>query len=200
MRTASSSPRGSTYAVTRRSRATSASAASASSSSRVDNDADESLARAAFRIGAPQDAWFAGEPALVLGVRETIDARDSIGELYAVASRELGPVRLHAGADAIASSIAAAQLRPLGGFEYAPPQFRKTTLMADIAWQPSFGSPASSLDRIVGIGVRYETFTWLTVELDVRARASESLSGSTVLARVIIHRGPKRCATRCAEP
>jgi hypothetical protein len=158
------------------------------------------LARAAFRIGAPQDAWFAGQPALVLGVRETIDARDSIGELYAVASRELGPVRLHAGIDALTSTIDGARLRPFGGVEYLPPQFRKTTLMADIAWQPIFGEPSRSLEWIGGIGVRYETFSWLTVELDVRAREGESLAGSTVLARLIAHRSPKRCAIRCTEP
>ncbi len=157
------------------------------------------LARAAFRIGAPQDAVFAGEPALVLGVRETIGAGHAIGEAYVVASRELGPLRLHAGLDALESSIATTQLYPLAGLEYTPQQFHKTTLMADVAWQPIFGETIN-FERILGVGVRYQTFTWLTVELDYRAREGESLAGSTVLARVIVHWPPKRCARRCGEP
>ena len=158
------------------------------------------LARAAFRIGAPQDAWFSGEPAVALGVRETIAAGHAIGEAYLVASRELGPIRLHAGLDALESTIAAAQLFPLGGFEYTPPQFANTTLMADIAWQPIFGEMTASYEWIAGIGVRYRRFSWLSVELDYRAREGESLAGSTVLARIVVRWPPKRCARRCAEP
>jgi hypothetical protein len=158
------------------------------------------LARAAFRIGAPQDAWFDGQPAVALGVRETIGAGHAIGEAYLVASRELGPFRLHAGLDALESSIAATHLFPLGGFEYTPPQFSKTTLMADLAWQPVFNEMTTSYEWIGGIGVRYRTFSWLSVELDYRAREGESLAGSTLLARVIARWPPKRCAHRCAEP
>ena len=157
------------------------------------------LARAGFRVGAPQDALFSGEPAVVLGVRETIGAGHAIGEAYLVASRELGPLRLHAGIDALESSIATTQLYPLAGLEYTPPQFRKTTLMTDVAWQPVFGDTIN-FERIFGVGVRYQTFTWLTVELDYRTREDESLAGSTVLARVIVQWPPKRCAPRCREP
>ena len=155
------------------------------------------LARAAFRVGAPQDAWFDGEPAVALGVRETIAAGHAVGEAYLVASRELGPVRLHAGLDALQSLH---QLFPLGGVEYTPPQFPKTTLMADLAWQPIFNEMTPSYEWIGGVGVRYRTLSWLSVELDYRTREGESLAGSTVLARVIVRWPPKRCAGRCAEP
>jgi hypothetical protein len=144
------------------------------------------LVRAAFRIGSPEGEWL---PAVVFGVRETIDAGDmhAIGEAYAVASRELGPLRVHAGIDLLASSIAAARVFPLGGIEYRPPRFRKTSLIADVAWQPIFGE-AIQCERIFAIGARYQTFRWLSVELDYRAREDESLAGSTVLARVIVAR------------
>lgn len=70
------------------------------------------LGRAAFRIGAPQDAWFRGMPAIVFGVRAAFAARGHdvheprTTDAYAVASRDLGVVRLHLGVDAISASVA----------------------------------------------------------------------------------------------
>jgi hypothetical protein len=171
----------------------------------VDSDAHTEeaalhLARAAFRIGAHQDAWFSGQPAIVLGVRETIDGGShSIGEAYAVASRSLGPLRAHAGADAIDAGTAT-RIRPLAGLEYTPPQFSKTTLLADLAWQPRFDQETSQLEWIAGLGVRYRAFAWGAIELDYRAREGEGLAGSTVLVRVVGHWPPKVCERQCGSP
>jgi hypothetical protein len=153
------------------------------------------LARAAFRIGAREDAWFTGMPAVVLGVRtafagfglaahdvEAIDA-------YAVASRDLGVVRLHAGLAALSAGIeghrAAAQLRPLAGLELHPPMYPRSSLIGDIAWQPELDAMRGpALRWLLGVGVRYQAFSWASIELAVRARQGEDLGGSTVLVRV----------------
>src|SRR5256885_12689663 len=50
---------------------------------------------------------------------------------YAVASRDLGVVQLHAGVDAISAGAAgrraAARLRPLAGLELHPPMYPRST-------------------------------------------------------------------------
>ena len=154
------------------------------------------LVRAAFRIGAHQDAWFAGQPALIFGVRETIGGAHAIGEAYVVASRVVGPLRVHAGATALDAG-AGTSLRPLAGLEYTPPQVPKTTLIGDVAWEPRFDLAATNLEWVAGIGVRYQAFVWGAIELDYRAREGEDLTGSTVLVRVVGHWPPEVCARRC---
>jgi hypothetical protein len=153
------------------------------------------LARAAFRIGARQDAWFRGMPALALGLRVAFAARGHevheprTSDAYAVASRDLGVMRVHAGVDAISASLgarrAAAQLRPLAGLELHPPMYPRSSLLADVAWLPTLEAERGpTLRWIVGIGVRYQAFSWASVELAVRARQAEDLGASTVLVRV----------------
>ena len=41
-----------------------------------------------------------------------------------------------------------------------------------------------SLGWMLGIGVRYQAFSWASVELAVRARQGEDLGASTVMVRV----------------
>jgi hypothetical protein len=153
------------------------------------------LARAAFRIGARQDAWFRGMPALALGVRAGFAARGHdvheprTTDAYAVASRDLGVVRLHAGVDAISASAggrrAAARLRPLAALELHPPMYPRSSLLTDVAWQPTLDAGRGPvLGWIVGIGVRYQAFSWASIELAVRAREAEDLGASTVMVRV----------------
>lgn len=153
------------------------------------------LGRAAFRIGARQDAWFRGMPAIVLGVRTTFAARGHevheprASDAYLVASRDLGVVRLHAGVDALSASVdgvrAAARLRPLAGLEIRPSIYPRSTLLGDLAWEPTLDAKASpKLGWLLGIGVRYQAFDWASVELAVRARKGEDLGSSTVLLRV----------------
>jgi hypothetical protein len=153
------------------------------------------LGRAAFRIGARQDAWSTGMPAIVFGVRTTFAARGHAihdpraTDAYVVASRDLGIVRVHAGADAISASAsgrrAGAQLRPLAGLELRPPMYPRSSLLGDIAWEPNLDAQNGPyLGWLLGIGVRYQAFEWASVELAVRARQGEDLGASTVLVRV----------------
>jgi hypothetical protein len=152
------------------------------------------LGRAGFRIGARQDAWFTGMPAIVFGVRATFAARGHAihdpraTDAYLVASRDLGVVRVHAGADAITASAsglrAAARVRPLAGLELHPPMYPRSSLLGDIAWEPTLDAQRGpQLAWLLGIGVRYQAFTWGSVELAVRAREGEDLGASTVLIR-----------------
>ncbi|HEX3759342.1 MAG TPA: hypothetical protein VHW23_11575, partial [Kofleriaceae bacterium] len=147
-----------------------------------------------FRIGARQDSWLRGMPALVLGVRATFAAYEPavdaprVTDAYLVASRDLGVVRLHAGLDALAASVGelrtAARLRPLAGVELHPPMYPKSSLLGDLVWEPELDAARPELGWMFGIGVRYQAFTWASIELAVRARQGDDLGGATVMVRV----------------
>lgn len=159
------------------------------------------LPRAQFRLGARQDAWFRGMPALVLGLRNTFAApgfgpfrRPRVTEAYVVASRELGRVRLHGGAMAIAAAFGDLELspvvRPIAGFELRPPGWPRSTLVADVAWTTRLeAEPAPSerrgprLEMMIGGGARYQFFDWATVELGVRVPREEGISNGRVMIR-----------------
>lgn len=152
------------------------------------------LGRAAFRLGARQDAWFTGMPALVLGVRTTWAARGHdfgaarVSEAYVVASRVAGPVRVHAGAAAIDAGYRdvgrAAAVRPLGGLEWTPRDLPRSSLMVDVAWLPRLEPDRITLEWAAGIGVRYQALSWGSIELAVRNRQDDGLAGTTVMVRV----------------
>ena len=79
------------------------------------------VSRATFRMGAPQDLLFRGQPAIVFGVQRTFSASDGVqlAEGYVVASRELGGFRLHVGGAAMSATATARDglgttLRPFG--------------------------------------------------------------------------------------
>lgn len=146
------------------------------------------LARAAFRIGARQDQWFAGQPALALIVRETIGNSLRVGEADAVASRVIGLARIHGGVAVLDASDngdrMGSTVRPLAGLELTAPQYPKTTLLGDVAWTPLFQAAAPPTpEYVIGWGVRYQSFTWASIELDVRHRENEGLGASTVMVR-----------------
>ncbi|MGN6109429.1 MAG: hypothetical protein ACTHU0_30255 [Kofleriaceae bacterium] len=157
--------------------------------------------RAAFRLGAHQDAWFRGMPALALGLRNTFATRGfgpferpRVTEAYAVASRAIGRLTVHAGASLITAGYAdqelSPRLRPLAGIEYIPPQFPRTSLVADLAWtarleeDPVLDRRGPRLEWVGGLGVRYQALAWSAIELAVRTREDDGLSGSTVLIRL----------------
>jgi len=154
------------------------------------------LGRASFRLGARQDAWFRGMPAVVFGVQTTFGSsgpfRDArVSEAYVVASRELGPVRMHGGVALIDAGFADVTLgrkaRPLAGLEWTPSQYPKTTLMGDVAWMPRLESDATdrvALEWVAGWGVRYQAFARAAIELAVRHRQDEGLGDSTVMVRM----------------
>ena len=158
--------------------------------------------RASFRIGAPQDAWFRGMPALVLGLKNTFAApgfggfeRPRVTEAYLVVSRTVGPVRLHGGAMAIAAGFGdferSPRLRPLAGFELRPPGWPRSLFIADVAWttrleleaEPS-GRRGPELEAMIGGGARYQFFEWAAIELGFRVPQDEGLASGRVLVRL----------------
>jgi hypothetical protein len=143
------------------------------------------LGRAAFRLGVRQ--WH-GWPALTVGVRASFAGARQISDAYVVASRDLGVVRLHAGLDALSFASAddrhAARLRPLAGLELHPPMYPRSSLIGDVAWQPSLDATDPKLAWLLGIGVRFQALPWASIELAVRARQAEALGDSTVILRV----------------
>ncbi|HET9993098.1 MAG TPA: hypothetical protein VFQ65_31400, partial [Kofleriaceae bacterium] len=150
---------------------------------------------ATFRLGAREDDLFEGAPALVLGVEAGLDAHVSglhATDAYVVATRHVAFVTLHAGVGASATGhdngAATTLVRPLGGIEMIPPAFPKTTLLADVSWQPKFATAAGAMttttsELAFAWGVRYQTFPWLAVELAVRHDAS-AFGDPDVLVRV----------------
>lgn len=143
-----------------------------------------SLGRAGVRVGLGQRAGT--RPGVVLGARATFGGAARVSDAYAVASGDLGVLRLHAGADAISFAGAArhaARLRPLAGLEIHPPMYPRSSLIGDLAWQPA-AIGDGKLAWLLGIGVRYQALPWAGVELAVRARQAESLGDSTVQLRV----------------
>jgi hypothetical protein len=154
------------------------------------------MGRAAFRMGAHQDAWFHGMPALVIGLRNTFashghtfgDARST--DAYLVASRSVGSVRVHIGGEVTEAAYGARTahleptLRPIAGFEWTPGIYPRTTLLADIAWVPRMEPDDVKLEWLAGWGVRYQALWWGSIELAVRHREDEGLQQSTVLVRL----------------
>jgi hypothetical protein len=141
------------------------------------------LVRAAFRIGAPAGAWFRDQPALAFGVRATAAIGERrITDAYVVASEQLGIAAVHAGADLVAATDMTTRVRPLVGAQLTPPQIPKTTVIADVVWEPRF-APTPALEYMVSWGVRYQALAWGSIELVVRQREHE-LDIPSVLVRV----------------
>ena len=160
---------------------------------------------AEFKMGAPVNAWFRGQPALAIGVRVTTTTASSTQanvratDAYLVASEVLGPVTVHAGV--IAQDIASSRnderlqlsatsrgIRPMLGFEWHPAQYPRTTLLADLTWVPELRAKGPAQTWLGGWGVRYQAARILGVELSVRHRQDEGLADTTVLvgARFIL--------------
>lgn len=154
------------------------------------------MGRAAFRIGARQDAWFRGMPALVIGLRNTFAAHGhTFGaarstEAYLVASRSMGPIRVHAGVQATEAAHGARDahleptIRPIMGFEWTPGIYPRSTLLGDVAWLPRMEPDDVRMKWMVGVGVRYQALWWGSIELAVRLREDDGLSQPTALVRL----------------
>lgn len=152
------------------------------------------LGRAGFKLGARQDQWFQGQPALVLGVRNTFAAHGHdfggarVTDGYVVASERLGPVSVHVGADLVDGGFRGISLgptlRPMAGLEWTPAPYPKTTVLADVMWVPKLEPDKVELEWLAGWGVRYQALRWGSIELAVRHRQDEGLQESTVLVRL----------------
>ncbi len=162
-----------------------------------DGDAEPLLlGRASFRMGLAQDKMFRGSPALLGGVRKTFANQGRVGdvsvsEAYLVASRVLGPVKLHAGIQAVDAAMGevelGSKLRPIAGIEWTPGQYPNTTVVTDIAYVPLLrhGTAEVDLEWAAGVGVRYNALRdWGAIELAVRVREDEGLGDTTVMVRV----------------
>jgi hypothetical protein len=158
--------------------------------------------RAAFRLAARQDAWFRGMPALAIGLKNTFAARGfgafrepRVTEAYVVASRIVGPLRLHGGVAAIAAGFGdfelSPQLRPLGGFEIRIKSLPRSTFIGDVGWSTRLEQePEPStrrgprLEAMFGVGARYQFFDWATIELGVRVPQEEGLAAARAMVRL----------------
>ncbi len=156
------------------------------------------LGRASFRLGLRQDRLFRGSPALLAGVRTTFANQGRVGdvrvaEAYAVASLELGPLKLHGGGEVVDAAMGETELgptvRPFGGIEWTPGQYPNTTVLVDLAYVPLLEhrvvEPVVKLEWMAGFGVRYNALRdWGAIELAVRVREAEGLGDTTVMVRV----------------
>lgn len=158
--------------------------------------------RASFRLGARQDAWFRGMPALAIGLKNTFAARGfgafeepRVTEAYLTASRIVGPFRLHAGVVAIAAGFGdlelAPQLRPVGGFEIRLASLPRSTFIGDVGWTARLEhEPEPSerrgprLEAMGGIGARYQFFRWASIELGVRVPRDDGLANARAMVRL----------------
>jgi len=140
-------------------------------------------ARATFRAGARQDEWFDGQPAVVVGVQESLPGTRRAGSAYVVASRTLGTGfgswHLHAGAIALDVDAGGGQrlgftVRPIGGIELVPSQYPKTTMMVDATWLPELYTSGPRAAWLGGFGARYQAFSWASIELAIRASTEEN--------------------------
>lgn len=163
----------------------------------VDGDAAPLwMGRAAFRLGARQDAWFRGMPALVLGIRNTFAAHGhTFGaarstDAYVVASRSLGPVRIHGGLQVTEAAYGARTahlsptLSPLLGLEWTPGIYPRSTMLFDLVRMPRLEPDAVRMEWMGDLGVRYQAFWWGSIDLAVRYREDQNLSQSAVLVRL----------------
>lgn len=164
------------------------------------------LGSVGWKLGVWQDAWFRHQPALALGVRVPIaaatpawsDAPPRAAEAFVVASRVIGPLRLHAGLSAWQTEhvgrdgavIAQGDLlavRPIAGFEWTPKIYPKTSLAADVQWTPELGPTAGETGRrwLFAWGVRYRAFPWSAIELAVKHRQGDDLSDAAIMVRLM---------------
>jgi hypothetical protein len=151
------------------------------------------VSRATFRMGARQDQWFTGQPALVFGVQRTFSGSNGLqlSEGYLAASRVVSRFRLHAGVAAMSASATGratmpATIRPFGAIEWTPPQYPKTTVVVDVMWQPQLEASTIDTQWLGGFGVRYQTFKWGAISLSVRERGTGATAEGLDKAAVIV--------------
>jgi hypothetical protein len=160
---------------------------------------------AGFKMGVNQGTWSRWQPAMALGFRTSAGGRElawnastaKVSEAFLALGMDLGyGVKLHGGAALWATrhrdpsgavlelSASTKTLRPFAAFEYTPPVTPRTTLLGDVAWIPELEPTGARLRWIGGWGARYQALSWGSIELEVRHREGDGLSGSTVVVRL----------------
>lgn len=158
----------------------------------VDVGADQDVRRADEGVTLGRAGFRVGLKGVVLGTRATFAGHGRrVSDVYVAGSVTLGRVTLHGGLDAMDAKPASdgahlgATVRPTAAIELVPPQYPKTTLMADLAWVPRFDADGKpGVERTTGFGVRYQALSWGAIELDVRAREGEDFSAARVMVRL----------------
>ncbi len=133
---------------------------------------------AAVKLGGAR-----GRLAIAAGLRRSFRGLDR-ATAFAVASAELGPVRLHAGAAVLdATDLPGVSVRPGAAVEWTPDIYPRTTLLAELRWATD-DAMVPEVGWRGGWGVRYQALDWGSIELTVRHQQGDDLSGSTVMVRV----------------
>ena len=159
---------------------------------RADETRADSLiaASALFKIGLSENRFGGWQPALALGFRTTLATREvddfdeyRAARLFGVASKTLGPLRLHVGVDiwdaevtvgdqreVLSQQALGDRVRPFGGLSWTPSIYPRTSLIGDFSWAPVVDQGRAELRWLAGWGVHYQALDWGSIELAVRHR------------------------------
>lgn len=157
------------------------------------------LSMAHFKMGTPEGFTHSAMPAFALSFRKTLPSTvqilarsDSfeVAVLGAIASKKIGPVSVHIGAELFSAEDEEAGLelqqviRPTLGLEWHPSELPLTTLVADLHWVPGqeMSEPNSALDTRwnVAWGVRYQSLDWASIDVNLRHQEGESISDAII--------------------
>jgi len=168
---------------------------------------DRTLSLAYFKLGTPEGLGHAAVPAVAVIFRKTLpksaqifsgeSAHVSVQEeetpiaiVSAVASKTLGPVALHIGADLLAAqrglvrddALTQPTIRPAIGIHYVPPAYPATTLLSDVHWIPSLDSSGQwGTVWNAAAGVRYQALDWASVDLNIRLQEAQGAGDALVV-------------------
>ena len=165
------------------------------------------LALAYFKAGIPEGTWHRTVPGLALLFRKTLPQSTQVfanpskilsdqqletptAFISAIASKTLGPVALHLGADLLAAqtgslttnALGKPTIRPAVGVHYVPPAYPLTTLLADLHWIPSTDAEGNwSAVWNGAAGVRYQARDWAAVDLNIRLQENQGAGDALVI-------------------
>jgi hypothetical protein len=131
---------------------------------------------------------------LALGLRKTTPGDAVAADLFAVGALRLGPVELVGGVDLWDARADTApplharrfrdRIRPSGGLAWHPPQFPRTTVLVDLVFRPRLEEDVLGLAWTASWGIRYQAFSWASIELGVHMHEGRGLGASSVFVRV----------------
>jgi len=192
----------------------------------VNSDASRvNISSAFFKMGTPEGMGHKHTPALALIFRKSLlrkaqvlsDAERVLGSaqqetlgavLTLAASKTLGPVAVHLGAELIVAEggeeradvggaeradlgVGSAVVRPALALQWTPEKYPLSTFMIDLRWVPTYASedePEAWSTRMTGAwGVRYQALDWASVDLNVRSQEGRSLGDALVTLGVRGH-------------
>lgn len=156
------------------------------------------LSMAHFKMGTPEGFVHPFMPALALSFRKTLPSAvqflarsDSfeVAVLGAIASKKIGPLSIHAGAELFSAEDKKVGLRlqqvirPTLGLEWSPVDLPLTTIVADLHWvagQDTNAANALTTRWNVAWGVRYQSLEWASIDVNLRHQEGESISDAII--------------------